>query len=324
MEILYAPDSIAAKIISSGKGISQEESTELSAVAPTEVLLEAAGKVTAGCVSRKFDTCSIINAKSGRCPEDCKWCAQSAHYETGASVYPLKPEEDMIKAAETSWRHGIGRFSFVTSGRRLSDNEVDIICRTAEKIRAVCGISLCMSAGLLSGSQLERLASAGISRYHCNLESAPSFFGSLCSTHTQKDKIETLAAAKSAGMDICSGGIIGMGETELQRIELAFTLRDLGVSSVPVNVLCPIPGTPLAGMPPLSDEDVLRSVAFFRLILPDASLRFAGGITRFSKETVEKAYRTGINSAILGDMLTTSGTDIAENFSRIRNAGYEL
>ena len=324
MDRFYDIDRIVTDIISGGDGVTYGEALALSRDCSTGELESAAAKVTAACSSKKFDTCSIVNAKSGRCSEDCHWCAQSAHYHTGAAEYPLKLVDEMLNAAKESWKHGIGRFSFVTSGKALSDKDVDKICEAAAAILKECGISLCMSSGLLDRQQLERIKAAGISRYHCNLESAPSFFGKLCSTHSQQQKIDTLHAAREVGLEICSGGIIGMGETEQQRIELAFTLKKLGVLSVPINILCPVKGTPLAEMPPIGDDEVLRCVALFRLIMPKAYLRFAGGVARFSEATMVRAYRAGINAAILGDMLTTAGEDIQTNMKRIRGAGYEF
>jgi len=317
-------EEILKRVMATGEGVTEEEAESLSEGVSTEELLSASEVVTKKFLPVKFDSCSIINAKSGRCPENCKWCAQSAHFHTGAVEYPLLGMEKMTKAAVMCHERGIGRFSFVTSGRRLNDAEVDEICRCCNEIRSKCSISLCMSSGLLELSQLEKLHNHGVSRYHCNLETAPSFFGTLCTTHDQNQKIATLKAARAAGMDICSGGIIGMGESAGQRIELAFALKELGAYSVPVNVLNPIKGTPLERQPLLSDDDLLRTVALFRLILPKAYLRFAGGIARFSDDTVIKAYRAGINSAIMGDMLTTAGTDISSNVGLIRRAGYEF
>ena len=287
-------------------------------------LVAMASAVMAKTGHRTFDTCSIVNAKSGRCPEDCKWCAQAARHHTSAEEYPLLPPEMLLRAAKECKSKGIGRFSIVTSGRRLSSSEIDSICTAAELIGRECGIYLCLSAGLLSEPELSRLRKAGIRRYHCNLETAPSYFSRLCSTHTQEMKIDTLKAAVRAGMEICSGGIIGMGETMAQRIELAAALKDLGVMSVPINILSPIPGTPLGDQSLIAEEDVLRTVAIFRLMMPYARLRFAGGRARLSEDTLMNALRAGIDAAIIGDMLTTTGADVATDMARIKAAGYTV
>lgn len=272
-----------------------------------------------------FDTCSIINAKSGRCPEDCHWCAQSAHYHTSTPVYPLLPLETLVEGARQSERRGIGRYSFVTSGKSLSDADIERVCQAARVIRSECPqLSLCASAGLLTEAQFCRLREAGITRYHCNLESSSEHFSCLCSTHTREDKVRTLETARRAGLEICSGGIIGMGESMQERIELAFTLKDLGVKSIPINILHPIPGTPLGEQPLLPEDEILRTVALFRLILPDAYLRLAGGAERLSPETLGRLYSCAINAAIMGDMLTTPGTRLEDNFSLIRLSGYDL
>ena len=314
---------LADRVIATGEGVSETEASQLAS-APLDALKDAAERITRACASRKFDTCSIINGKSGRCPEDCKWCAQSAHYHSHIHEYPLVSAEKLSEAAEFSRSKGIGRFSVVTSGKRLKPDDVEQLCSSVRELAAKKDIKFCLSAGLLSEDDLKVFHEAGISRYHCNLESSPSFFGQLCTTHTQEEKISTLKAAMRAGLEICSGGIIGMGESLQQRIELAFTLRDLGVKSVPVNILSPIPGTPLESQPLISEEDVLRTIAVFRFILPDAFLRFAGGRARLSPQTTLEAYRIGINASIMGDMLTTAGADIDSDMDRIRAAGYDL
>ena len=274
--------------IKEGRKVTLETVLKIAHETETDELYRAAAEITESCAPRKFDLCSIINAKSGRCPEDCKWCAQSAHY------------------------------------RKLSDREVDEVCSRVRYLRGKYGLSFCASLGLLSEESLRKLYEAGVTRYHCNLEAAPSFFPTLCTTHTQQQKIQTLEAARRVGMDICSGGIIGMGESEEQRIELAFTLKQLQVQSIPLNLLSPIPGTPLENIPPISEEDILRCIALFRLIHPAVYLRFAGGRARLSRQAVLEAMRIGINSAIAGDLLTTVGSKVAEDQELIKQAGYEL
>lgn len=288
-------------------------------------LLEAAREITEHFGSRKFDSCSIVNARSGRCQEDCKWCAQSASYPTQTACYPLVDRETCLALADYNASRGIGRYSMVTSGRAVSGKALDTLCDYYRALHAAHPeTGLCASMGLLDAEALRRLREAGVERYHCNLETAPSFFGTLCSTHSIDDKIEAIAKAREAGMEICSGGIIGMGETMRQRAELALTLRAVSPVSIPLNVLQPIPGTPLEGMTPLTDEELLQTVAIFRFVHPRAVLRFAGGRARISAEAQRRALKAGVNGAIMGDLLTTIGSQIADDIKLFTEAGYEF
>ena len=289
--------------IEQGISLSVEEVTYIAKHLTSDELYEMAHKVTIKFASRQFDLCSIVNVKSGHCSEDCKWCAQSGHYPTDTEIYGLVDQETILNQARHNEEKGITRISLVASG---------------------CGPARKDLLGLASESQLKQLQEAGVTRYHCNLETAPSMFGKLCTTHTQQQKIDTLLTAKRLGMDICSGGIIGMGETEAQRIELAFKLRELEVQSIPINLLHPVPNTPLEKTPLLKEEELVRTVALFRLIHPTVYLRLAGGRARLSADALNKALYVGANAAIVGDLLTTVGSNIDEDKQRFKEAGYVL
>ncbi len=306
-----------------GHGASVNEALQLNETCTTDQLRTAADSVRRHRCGSAMDTCSIVNARSGRCSEDCKWCAQSHCHHTGIAEYDIIGEQELLRAADICAGRGVRRFSMVCSGRRVAGKILEELCnmyrKIAEKHPELC---LCASMGLVDDESMKKLKEAGVKRYHCNLETGSSYFHELCTTHTHADKLRTIAAARAAGMEICSGGIIGMGETMRQRLELAAEARDAGAVSIPVNILSPIKGTALENIDLISDDEIMRTAALFRLIAPDAVLRFAGGRARLSQETTEKMLLGGINGAMIGDLLTTVGNSVDEDHALFRRTGY--
>ncbi|MDE5786606.1 MAG: biotin synthase BioB, partial [Duncaniella sp.] len=238
--------------------------------------------------------------------------------------YPLVDHDTWMAMADLNRHHGIDRFSFVTSGRAMKGSVLEKACEYYAEIHRRGGLYLCASMGLLGDEEMQKLAASGVRRYHCNMETAPSMFPRLCTTHTRRQKLDTIAAARRAGMEICSGGIIGMGETAEQRAEFAVSLREVDPVSIPINILMPIPGTPLENQKGLTDDEILDTVAIFRLAHPRAVLRFAGGRALMSAELQLKAIETGINGAIMGDMLTTLGSGVDDDKTLIARAGMKF
>ena len=305
------------------ESIDREEALALLKPERREELRTRAHEVTERCVEKRFDFCSIINARSGRCSENCKWCAQSAHWKTGCETYGWVGTEACVKAAQEAAANGADRIGIVTSGRCLSPEDVDNVCAALREMRKVVPeIGLCASLGLLSEDDLIKLKDAGLQRVHCNIEAAPSLFPQLCTTHTTADKLATIHAAKRLGFQICCGGIIGMGETDEQLVEFAFALKEIAPDSIPVNVLHPIEGTPLYERGVLDPERVVDSVAVLRLVNPSTPLRFAGGRRDMSDETAKKCIYVGMSAGIAGPLLTTPGADFNDDRSLAARAGY--
>lgn len=306
------------------EGIGRDEALALLKPERRSELRERAHETTVRCVEKRFDFCSIINARSGRCTENCKWCAQSAHWKTSCETYGWVGTDACIKAAKAAEANGADRIGIVTSGRCLSHEDVENVCEALRAIRKVSTIGLCGSLGLLSEDDLVKLKDAGLQRVHCNIEAAPSLFPSLCTTHTFEDKLATLKAARRLGFQICCGGIIGMGETDGQLVEFAFTLKEIAPDSIPVNVLHPIAGTPLASRGILDPERVVDSVALLRLVNPSTPLRFAGGRRDMSDETAAKCIYVGMSAGIAGPLLTTPGADFDDDRELAVRAGYSV
>ncbi len=271
-------------------------------------LLLAASQVRMAHFGSSANLCAIINAKSGLCPEDCSFCAQSSHYKTGASVYPLLNEGEILSAAHKAADDGAACFGIVSSGTGIdTGRELDQLCRVTEKIRDVGAIAPAVSLGTLTESAAMRLKEAGLVTYHHNLETSRSFFPNVCSTHAYDEDVETVRLAKRFGFRVCCGGLFGLGETMEQRVELAMTLRELEVDSVPINFLDPVAGTPMADMPVLSPRECLHTLALFRLILPTAHITVCGGRQRNLKELQPLLVVAGASGLMTGNYLTKAG-----------------
>lgn len=306
--------------IFSGEMITKDEAMSLID-APLDELCKAADEIREKFCDNVFDICTIINAKSGRCSEDCKYCSQSAFHCTNVEEYPLLDKETVVNAAKKSADKGIKRFSLVASGKRLSDSEVDKVCEIIKEIRKISDISVCASLGLLNEEQFKRLKDAGLTRVHNNLESSRNYFPNVCTTHTYDDKINAIKAAKKAGLSVCSGGIAGLGESMEDRIDMAFEVRNLGVSSMPVNMLNPIKGTPYENNKKLTKDDMRRICAIFRFINPSAAIRLAGGRILLD-DGGKSCFESGANAAISGDMLTTTGETVMSDMQLIKSLGF--
>ncbi|MFH1215432.1 MAG: biotin synthase BioB [Pseudomonadota bacterium] len=256
---------------------------------------------------KKISLCSIINAKSGHCSEDCRFCTQSVHFQTDTPTYPLKKNEEIVAAARQAKEDGATHFSIVTSGRGVTPALLSRVCETIAAIRDQLDIHVCASLGIAGLDDFRRLKEAGLSRYHHNLEASKEFFAHVVTTHSFAERVDTIRAAQQAGLEVCAGGIIGLGENEEDRISMAITLAELGVDSVPLNILIPLPGTPLEKIEPLSINEILRAIALFRLILPNIPLRLAAGRESALGDFLGAAFMAGADGMMVGGYLTQRG-----------------
>ena len=293
-----------AQEIIDGRRITREDDLNFFLTCDLKELCEGADRIRKACVGDKVDLCSIINGRSGRCPEDCKYCAQSAHHHTSCEIYDFLPEEEIVKMCHVHEEEGVDRFSIVTSGRALTGEEFDKAIHAYETMKKECKIDLCASMGFVTAEQLHRLHEAGVTSYHHNIETSRRNFPNICTTHTYDMKINTLQMIKAEGMCACSGGIIGMGETWEDRLDMAVSLAELGIDSIPLNALMPIPGTPLEHLERISEDDILRTIAFFRYINPEANIRLGAGRALLTNDG-ETAFCSGASATITGNMLTT-------------------
>lgn len=314
-------DELKNKILE-GYNITKNEALDLY-LEPAEELYEAADDIRKKLAGNKVDLCSIVNGKSGKCSENCTYCAQSGHFKTGVKEYPLLSYEEIKSQAEENYNEGVDRFSIVTSGKALIGEDFEIVADYYDRLNRECGISLCASHGILDKESLVKLRRTGVKRYHHNIESSKNYYSKICTTHTYEDRINTIKDAKKAGLEVCSGGIIGLGESREDRIDMAIELRNLEVLSIPINSLMPIKGTPLENQEALAEEEILRTIAIFRFINPKANIRLAAGRGLLSNNG-NKAFKAGANATITGNLLTTCGNKICDDRKMIKSLGLEL
>lgn len=265
----------------------------------------------------------LKNAKSGLCPEDCAFCSQSVHFPTGVERYPLQSVEELVAGARAAAAMGAVKYCMVTSTRGPSERDLDVVCEAVRRIKSELNLNVCTSLGLLREGQAERLAAAGVTRFNHNLESSRNHFGEICHTHSYDDRIATVRAVRAAGMEACCGGIMGMGETLEDRVQLAFQLRELDVESIPVNFLDPRPGTPLGHLPRLTPQDCLRALAMFRFVNPSRDIRVAGG-REVNLRHLQPLALYPANSLFCNGYLTTGGQGPEADLAMIADAGFRV
>ena len=307
-----------------GRRLNKEDDFQLLLHEDLSQICKGADRLRKHFLGNEAELCSIINGRSGRCSEDCKFCAQSSHYSTKIKEYPFLEPEKILEDCKRHEEKNVGRYSIVTAVRKLGGEEMEKALEAYRAMAKSCpGIGLCASFGLLEENDFVRLREAGVTRYHANIETSRRNFPNICTTHTFEQKLEVIRRAKRAGLKVCSGGIIGMGETWEDRIDMALTLSTFQVESVPLNVLRPIKGTPFGYLPVLKEEDILRTVGIFRYINPDKEIRLAAGRNSMSSGGM-KVFCAGANGAITGDMLTTGGNKIDQDRQELAAMGFIL
>jgi biotin synthase len=287
-------------------------------------LAAVANRVRVECMGNHIDLCSLLNAKSGRCSEDCAFCAQSAHYKTEAPAYPLMGTDQMVKEAKEAQKTQTERFCLISSGRNLNDKEFETVLNALSQIRVETDLALDCSFGTLTQERAEALKKVGVTRYNHNLETAESHFSKICTTHSFQDRVRTIEILKDQGFSICCGGIIGLGESARQRLELAFSLKTLGIDCIPLNILNPRPGTPLEHSDPIPPMEIIKTIALFRLILPKGTLKIAGGREVNLRDLQPLALLAGANGLIIGNYLTTPGRSAEDDLTMLRDLGFEM
>lgn len=308
--------------IINGYRLSRKDNMQDFISANLQELCCGADRIREALCGKHVDLCTIINGRSGKCSEDCKFCAQSGHHCTGIEEYPFLDVDTIVADCQRNAAQGVHRYSIVTAGKALSGKDFEAALAAYHRMNEECDIELCASHGLLTKEQFQKLWDSGVRMYHENIETSRRYFLSICTTHTYEDKIHCIQTAQQIGFRICSGGIIGMGETWEDRIDMALSLSELKVDSIPINALMPIPGTPFENLPSLTEEEILRTIAIFRFINPDADVRLAAG-RALMKNSGKEAFRSGANATITGNLLTTSGSNIANDFAMLSQLGLD-
>lgn len=292
--------------------------------APLTELMSCADKVRRQEAGAGIELCNILNAKSGRCSEDCKFCAQSARHTSDAATYPLKGKTEIIAAAHQAREMGAANFGIVTSGNRLDDRELAVIAEAVAEIKSTIDVTVCASLGALKKEQFAQLRNAGLMRYHHNLETSERFYPQIVSTHAYAERVATVRAAQAVGLEVCSGGIIGMGETWADRIDMALALKELQVDSVPINLLVPVKGTQLEAVQPISCVDAVRTICIFRIVLKHTPIKIAGGRESILKDFQALGFMAGANGMLIGGYLTLAGRDVMEDKQLIKELEAEF
>jgi biotin synthase len=284
-------------------------------------LLYWANEIRQRFFGNRIKVCSIVPGRIGGCDQDCAFCAQSARYNTHVGRTRILSDEDILEAAAQAKANGVGHLGIVYSGKAVSDEELNRLEGLVKRIKDTYGISVCAGLGILSKQKMKRLAAAGVARYNHNLETSRNYFGKIVSTHGYDDRVKTVEAAKQAGLGLCTGGIFGIGESDSDRIDMAFELRRLGVDMVPMNFLHAIPGTPLGGMTPMEPKEILRLIALYRFILPQTHLKVAGGRLVNLRDLQSWIFYAGATSIMSGNYLTTAGRAVREDMQMLKDLG---
>ncbi|MGN0153379.1 MAG: biotin synthase BioB [Lachnospiraceae bacterium] len=312
-----------AKEIIAGRRLTRDEDLSFFEEADLEELAIGANVIREALCNNHVDLCTIINGRGGRCSENCKFCAQSAHNHTGCEEHGMLEPEVVLEDCKKREAAGVHAYSIVTAGRTVEGKELDTLVDTYALLHKECNIRLCASHGLISEEAFTRLKAAGVEMYHANIETSKRNFPNICTTHTYEDKIREIKLAKAAGMTVCSGGIIGMGETWQDRVDMAVSLAELEIESIPINALIPVKGTPLGDLTPLTEDEIIRTVAMFRYINPTAYIRMAAGRNYF-KDGGRRLFQSGVNATITGDMLTTVGNNTKQDMEMLQDMGFDL